>query len=69
MRALTRLAYYQAASRAFASVTFLRNVYRHLAHRDPELPDEVPGEWVRDIGLPPFEHHTGMQREKQGVNS
>ena len=57
MRALKRLAYYQAASRGFATVTFLHNVYRHLTGTEPQLPDAVPGEWVRDIGLPPFSHH------------
>jgi DNA-binding transcriptional regulator PaaX len=57
MRALKRLAYYQAASRDFGTVTFLHNIYRFLTHKDPELPEEVPGEWVRDIGLPPFRHH------------
>lgn len=57
MRALKRLAYYQAASRDFGTVTFLHNIYRFLTHKDPELSEEVPGEWVRDIGLPPFRHH------------
>lgn len=57
LRALKRLAYYHAVSRAFGTVTFLRNVYRHLTDSEPEIPDEVPGEWVREIGLPPFPHH------------
>jgi hypothetical protein len=57
MRALKRLAYYQAASRCFAPVTFLYNVYKRFTGRDPDLPDEVPGDWVRDIGLPEFSHH------------
>ncbi len=58
MRALKRLAYYQACSRAFGTVRFLHNVYRHLSGgREPDLPDEIPGEWVRDIALPEFSRH------------
>ncbi len=57
MRALKRLAHYQAISRDFGQLTFLRNVYEHYTGKSPDLPDQVPGEWVRDIGLPPFNHH------------
>jgi hypothetical protein len=52
-RALRRLALYQAQSRAFGMVTFLKNIRKHL-----NLPAldvrEVPPHLVRDIGLPPF---------------
>ena len=52
-RALNRLALYQAKSRAFNTVSFLRNLRRALGR--PPLPLlEVPGHWVRDIGLPPL---------------
>ena len=53
-RALNRLALYQAKSRAFNQVAFLRNLRRKLGR--PPLPlGEVPGHWVRDIGLPPLD--------------
>jgi hypothetical protein len=54
-RALSRLALYQARSRAFGTVRFLRNV-RHRLGRPPLVQTEVPGSLVRDIGLPPFSH-------------
>lgn len=54
-RALTRLALYQARSRAFGTVPFLRNLRRHLG-RGPLSDVEVPAHLVRDIGLPPFTH-------------
>ncbi len=64
MRALKRLAHYQACSRAFGAVRFLRNVYKHLTGGvAPDLPDEVPGEWVRDIALPEFNHHARRSEE------
>ena len=50
-RALNRLALYQAKSRAFHAVSFLRNVRKALGRAS--LPQtEVPGNMVRDIGLP-----------------
>ncbi|MBT7067171.1 MAG: hypothetical protein HN919_12765 [Verrucomicrobia bacterium] len=50
-RALNRLALYQAKSRAFHAVSFLRNVRKALGRAS--LPQaEVPGSMVRDIGLP-----------------
>ncbi len=52
-RALTRLANYQAMSRAFGMVGFIRRLRRELA-REPLTAHEVPGHLVRDIGLPPF---------------
>lgn len=52
-RALQRLAIYQAKSRAFGMVAFLRNVRSALGCG--ELKEHVvPGNLVRDIGLPPF---------------
>jgi len=52
-RALNRLALYQAKSRAFGTVPFLRNLRKYLGR--PEIEQrEVPGNLVRDIGLPPF---------------
>lgn len=56
-RALERLAVYQARARAFGTVTFLRNVLRHLGV-EVEFPvGTVPPAMVRDIGLPEFCHH------------
>lgn len=52
-RALNRLALYQAKSRAFNTVPFLRNLRRTLG-RPPMPLFEVPGHLVRDIGLPPL---------------
>ncbi len=52
-RALQRLAVYQAKSRAFGMVAFLRNIRTELGC--PDLKQHVvPGNLVRDIGLPPF---------------
>ncbi|MCK5675484.1 MAG: hypothetical protein KAH99_00550 [Verrucomicrobia bacterium] len=52
-RALQRLALYQAKSRAFGMVAFLKNIRSTLGC--PELEQHVvPGNLVRDIGLPPF---------------
>ncbi len=50
-RALNRLAMYQAKSRAFGTVRFLKNI-RRLMGREPLSLTEVPGHLVRDIGLP-----------------
>lgn len=52
-RALNRLALYQAKSRAFGTVQFLKNIRTYL-HRGPLLQTEVPGALVRDIRLPPL---------------
>jgi hypothetical protein len=52
-RALTRLALYQAKSRAFGSVRFLENLRQRLG-REPLKQTVIPGWMVRDIGLPPL---------------
>jgi hypothetical protein len=53
LRALERVAVYQARSRAYGMPRFLRAV-RHRLHR-PELAErEVPGRLIRDIALPVF---------------
>ena len=49
--ALNRLALYQAKSRAFHTVSFLRNI-RKVLGRGSLSATEVPGNLVRDIGLP-----------------
>ncbi len=54
-RALQRLAFYQAKSRAFGLPTFLRNIRTILGCSEIEI-FTVPGNLVRDIGLPPFAH-------------
>jgi hypothetical protein len=52
-RALNRLALYQAKARAFGMVTFLANIRRYCSR--PEITAHVvPGNMVRDIGLPPL---------------
>ena len=50
--ALKRLALYQAKSRAFGMVRFLRNIREYLGRSEIRIPYSVPGEMVRDIGLP-----------------
>ncbi len=52
-RALTRLALYQARARAFGMVGFIRSLRQRL-NRPPLAAREVPGNLVRDIGLPPL---------------
>ena len=54
-RALQRLALYQAKSRAFGMVAFLQNV-RAAVGCDTIKTHTVPGNLVRDIGLPAFSH-------------
>ena len=51
--ALTRLAMYQARSRAFGMPAFIRSVRKRVG-RPPLTATEVPGHLVRDIGLPDF---------------
>ncbi len=50
-RALQRLALYQAKARAFGMVTFLRNIRASLGCEEL-VARTVPGNMVRDIGLP-----------------
>jgi hypothetical protein len=52
-RALQRLALYQAKSRAFGMVSFLKNIRKKLGCQDLQQ-HVVPANLVRDIGLPPF---------------
>lgn len=52
-RALQRLALYQAKSRAFGMVRFLKNIRSTLGCGELEQ-HVVPGNLVRDIGLPPL---------------
>ncbi len=54
LRALKRLALYQAKSRAFGMVRFLRNLRKYLGRESIKVPATVPGNMVRDIGLPPI---------------
>lgn len=55
-RALKRLAMYQADSRAFGTVRCLMYIRRKLGRRGAFSKKSVPGNMVRDIGLPPFSH-------------
>ena len=54
VRALKRLAHYQACSKPFVPVAFLTNIARHLGVDAAPGADHVPPGMVRDIGLPPF---------------
>ncbi len=54
-RALNRLALYQAKSRAFGMVQFLCNLRKYLGRGELNN-SEMPGNLVRDIGLPEFTH-------------
>ncbi len=58
-RALQCLALYQAKSRAFGMVTFIKNVRAVIGCKDIEC-TTVPGNMVRDIGLPKFSRHPSM---------
>jgi hypothetical protein len=64
-RALVRLASYQAAARAFGTVRFLRNLRKALG-RSTDVANEVPGHLVRDIGLPPLDHHALPAHKSHG---
>jgi hypothetical protein len=68
-RALQRLAIYQAKSRAFGMVAFLKNIRTALGCEALDA-HVVPGNLVRDIGLPPFCRSGKSCREsKQGSDS
>ncbi|MGD9781205.1 MAG: hypothetical protein AB7V14_03530 [Kiritimatiellia bacterium] len=54
VRALKRLAEYQARSKPFAPVSFLKNIAKKLNLDVAPRADHVPPEMVRDVGLPPF---------------
>lgn len=54
VRALKRLAHYQACSKPFVPVTFLTNIAKRLNVEVAPATDHVPPGMVRDIGLPPF---------------
>ena len=56
-RALQRLALYQANSRQFGTVSFLRNILKRLGVETTFPHGTVPGHMIRDIGLPPFCRH------------
>jgi hypothetical protein len=53
IRALTRVAIYQAKSRAFGVPAFIRAVRNHFG-RPPINITEIPKEYIRDFALPPF---------------
>jgi len=53
-RALNRLALYQARSRAFGTLAFLRNVRIRLGLPGQPPGHVVPAHLVRDVALPPF---------------
>lgn len=65
LRALERLALYQARSRAYCMPSFIRAVRAHLG-RQAIAETIVPGHLVRDIALPPFRRET---RERQWIGS
>ncbi len=54
VRALRRLAHYQASSKPFGPVTFLTNIAQTLNMEVAPTAADVPPEMVRDVGLPPF---------------
>ena len=54
VRALKRLAHYQACSKPFVPVSFLTNIAKQLGLDVAPAADHVPSGMVRDIGLPPF---------------
>ena len=62
-RALQRLAIYQAKSRAFGMVAFIKNVRAVIGCKDIEC-NTVPGNLVRDIGLPEFSRRASVSDRK-----
>lgn len=54
VRALRRLARYQANSKPFVPVTTLTNMAKKLDVDVAPTVNHVPPEMVRDVGLPPF---------------
>lgn len=54
VRALQRLAHYQAKSKPFVPVTTLTNMAKRLDLDVTPTVAHVPPEMVRDVGLPPF---------------
>lgn len=54
VRALKRLAHYQASSKPFGPVTFLTNIAQTLNVEVAPTAAHVPPDMVRDVGLPPF---------------
>lgn len=52
-RALTRVALYQVRARAFGMVGMIKRLRQRL-NRPPLTKHEIPGNLVRDIGLPPL---------------
>ncbi len=59
LRALKRLAHYQASSRPFLPITFLKNIAKWLEVDVVLNAEVVPPDMIRDIGLPPFCHSQG----------
>lgn len=66
-RALKRLALYQVNSRAFGTVTFLRNILKHLSVEIDFPVGYVPPNLIRDIGLPEFCRPRNSKGHKQGL--
>ncbi|NCD23346.1 MAG: hypothetical protein EOL90_10470 [Spartobacteria bacterium] len=54
VRALKRLAHYQASSKPFGPVAFLTNIAQYLNVDVAPTVAHVPPGMVRDVGLPPF---------------
>lgn len=65
MRALTRVAIYQAKSRAFGIPAFIRAVRHHFG-RPPINVSEIPGEYIRDFALPSFGRNSPGGRTRRG---
>lgn len=65
-RALKRLALYQAKARAFGMVRFLRNIRKKLGRSDQLCSNVVPGQLIRDMGLPPLCHGRRLPRGETG---
>jgi hypothetical protein len=64
-RALNRLALRQAKARAFGMVHFIENLRRSLG-RGPLYRTEMPGQLVRDIGLPKLSRHSNSHFDARG---
>lgn len=54
-RALKRVAYYQASSKAFGIETFIKNIGKKLDLDIIPNVNKIPPSMIRDVKLPPFE--------------
>ncbi len=55
-QALKRVAYYQASSKVFKQESFIKGIAKELKIKIDTNKNTIPGNMIRDIGLPEFRH-------------